>query len=120
MLLRPSYGTLGLVAFPYFVAIELLAPVVEVLGAVSLVVGLLLGAVDPQFALLFLLLAYGLGLVMTVLTLALEEWGYGGLRERLILLCFALVEPLGYRQLTTIWRVRGSSAGSGEARSGGR
>jgi cellulose synthase/poly-beta-1,6-N-acetylglucosamine synthase-like glycosyltransferase len=108
--MNPRYGTLGLLAFPYFALVELLAPVVEVLGIVTLIAGLAIGVMEVEFALLFLLLAYGFGLAMTVLTLALEEWsygGYGGTRERLLLFWFTLLEPLGYRQLTTIWRIRG-------------
>jgi len=110
VLFNPRYGSLGLLAFPYFLFIELLAPVVEILGLLGLIAGLTLHVVDTHFAILFMLAAYGLGLAMTVLTLALEEWGYrgyGGLRERLLLLFFALLEPLGYRQLTAIWRIRG-------------
>lgn len=109
-LLNPRYRSLGLVALPYFTFIELLGPVVEAVGLIGLVIGLAFGAVDLPFALLFFLVAYGLGLIMTVLTLALDEWNYrayGGLRERLRLLAFAVLEPLGYRQLTVIWRLRG-------------
>jgi hypothetical protein len=99
-----------MVVAPYFLFVELLAPVVELIGVLALVIGLPLGIVDVPFALLFLLVAYGLGLVLTTLTLALEEWtfgGYGGLRDRLTLLGFGALESLGYRQLTAFWRVRG-------------
>ena len=47
---------------------------------------------------------------MTVFTLTFDEWNYrayGGLRERLRLLGFALIEPLGYRQISVVWRLRG-------------
>jgi cellulose synthase/poly-beta-1,6-N-acetylglucosamine synthase-like glycosyltransferase len=107
---NPRYGAMGLVVAPYFVFVELLAPVVELVGVLVAILGLILGLVDVEFALLFLLVAYGLGLVLTVLTLALEEWtfcGYGGLRDRLVLLVFGALESIGYRQLTAIWRVRG-------------
>jgi cellulose synthase/poly-beta-1,6-N-acetylglucosamine synthase-like glycosyltransferase len=110
LFMNPRYGTLGLLAFPYFALIELLAPVVEVVGILTLIVGLSIGTMEVQFAVLFLLLAYGFGLAMTVVTLVLEEWsygGYGGTRERLFLFLFTTLEPLGYRQLTTIWRIRG-------------
>ena len=110
MLLNPRYGSVGLVAFPYFLWVELLAPVVEALGLVGLAVGLALGAIDWPFAALFFLAAYGLGLVMSVLTVALEEWsyrGYGGLGDRLRLVAIAVLEGAGYRQLTMVWRLRG-------------
>jgi cellulose synthase/poly-beta-1,6-N-acetylglucosamine synthase-like glycosyltransferase len=110
VILNPRYGAMGLVVAPYFLFVELLAPVVELIGVLAVIIGLPLGLVDVQFALLFLLVAYGLGLVLTTLTLALEEWtfcGYGGLRDRLTLLGFGALESVGYRQLTAFWRVRG-------------
>jgi cellulose synthase/poly-beta-1,6-N-acetylglucosamine synthase-like glycosyltransferase len=110
VILNPRYGAMGLVVAPYFLFVELLAPVVELVGVVVVVIGLPLGLVNVPFALLFLLVAYGLGLALTAFTLALEEWtfgGYGGLRDRLALLGFGALESLGYRQLTAVWRVRG-------------
>jgi cellulose synthase/poly-beta-1,6-N-acetylglucosamine synthase-like glycosyltransferase len=107
---RPRYGTLGLVAFPYFLFVELLAPVVEAFGIIGLALSLALGAVDLPFAVLFFAVAYGLGSVISVMTIALEEWSYrayGGLRDRLGLVAWSVTEGVGYRQLTTVWRLRG-------------
>jgi cellulose synthase/poly-beta-1,6-N-acetylglucosamine synthase-like glycosyltransferase len=110
IVLNPRYRAMGLVVAPYFVVVELLAPLVELVGLVALVVGLAIGAVDIPFAVMFLIVAYGLGLLITTLTIALEEWtygGYGGLGDRLMLLLWGILESLGYRQLTAVWRVRG-------------
>jgi cellulose synthase/poly-beta-1,6-N-acetylglucosamine synthase-like glycosyltransferase len=107
---NPRYGAMGLVVVPYFVLIELLAPVFELVGLIAVIVGLSFGAVDTSFALLYLLVAYGYGVVLTAYALALEQWtyrGYGGLFDRLWLLAVSLVEGLGYRQLTAVWRLRG-------------
>jgi hypothetical protein len=84
--------------------------VVELIGIVAIVIGLALGAVNLGFAILFLLVAYGFGLVLTTYTLALDQWtyrAYGGLHERLWLLFVSMFEGLGYRQLTAVWRLRG-------------
>jgi cellulose synthase/poly-beta-1,6-N-acetylglucosamine synthase-like glycosyltransferase len=110
MVLNPRFGVLGMFVVPYFLFIELLAPVVEAAGLLLLVLALVVGAVDAQFAVLFLAVAYGYGFLLTLYATVLDEWtyrGYGGLRERLVLLGFGLVEGLGYRQLTVIWRLRG-------------
>jgi hypothetical protein len=107
---NPRYRAMGLVVAPYFLFVELLAPLVELVGLVALVAGLAIGALNVPFAVMFLIVAYGLGLLLTTLTLALEEWtygGYGGLRDRLTLLLWGMLESLGYRQLTAVWRVRG-------------
>jgi cellulose synthase/poly-beta-1,6-N-acetylglucosamine synthase-like glycosyltransferase len=107
---NPRYGAMGLVVAPYFLLVELLAPVVELVGLAALVLGLAIGALNVPFAVMFLIVAYGLGLLLTALTIALEEWtygGYGGLRDRLMLLFWGMLESLGYRQLTAFWRFRG-------------
>jgi cellulose synthase/poly-beta-1,6-N-acetylglucosamine synthase-like glycosyltransferase len=110
MLLNPRYGAMGLVSMPYFLVVELLAPVVELAGLAGVVAGLLLDAVDLRFAFMFLLLAYGYGMALTAWTLVLDELtyrGYGGLGDRLWLLGVGLLEGLGYRQATAVWRLRG-------------
>jgi cellulose synthase/poly-beta-1,6-N-acetylglucosamine synthase-like glycosyltransferase len=110
LLFNPRYGAMGLVVYPYFIFVELIAPLVEALGVCGALVGLLLGALNWPFAVLFFLCAYGYGLVLTVYTLVLEEMNfhrYEGMRDRLWLLLWALLENFGYRQLTVVWRLRG-------------
>jgi cellulose synthase/poly-beta-1,6-N-acetylglucosamine synthase-like glycosyltransferase len=110
VMLRPRYGALGFVAFPYFVFVELLAPLVEFVGLIGLGAALAIGAVDGSFALLFFLVAYGFGVLLTCLTLVLDELSfprYAQLRDRLVLVPWAVLESLGYRQLTAYWRLRG-------------
>ncbi|WP_041776262.1 glycosyltransferase family 2 protein [Blastococcus saxobsidens] len=109
-LLNPRYGALGMVVLPYFLLIELLAPVVEFLAIIGLVPALLFGAVDVRFAVLLFLVAYGYGLLLTVCTLLLDEVAYRryhGLADRAVMVLWAVVESLGYRQLTVVWRLRG-------------
>jgi len=108
--LRPRYGTLGLVAFPYFILVELLAPLIEVVGLLGLGAALAVGAVDGSFALLFFLVAYGFGILLSLLTLVLDELSfqrYERIRDRLMLVPWTVLESLGYRQLTAYWRLRG-------------
>jgi ABC-type transport system involved in cytochrome bd biosynthesis fused ATPase/permease subunit len=101
---------MGWVAFPYFVFVELLAPVVEAVGFIGGIIGLALGMVNVPFAILYFLVAYGFGIVLSLATLLLEELSfqrYSGLRDRLFLVTWATLENLGYRQLTVVWRLRG-------------
>jgi cellulose synthase/poly-beta-1,6-N-acetylglucosamine synthase-like glycosyltransferase len=110
LLFNPGYGALGMVVYPYFVFAELLAPIVEALGLVGLVLGFAAGVVDTRFAVLFFLCAYGYGAILGVFALLLDEMSYRRyeqLSDRLILLGWALLENLGYRQLTVFWRLRG-------------
>ena len=110
VMFRRRYRALGLLVYPYFFIIELLAPLVEAVGFAGLAAGLLLGAVDWSFAVLFFLVAYGYGLCLTTFTLVLDELSfhrYERLRDRFLLLGWAVIESLGYRQLTVVWRLRG-------------
>jgi len=77
---------------------------------VGIAAGLVLGAVDLSFAVLFFLVAYGLGIVLATFTLALEELSfhrYERLSDRFLMMLWAVFENLGYRQLTVVWRLRG-------------
>ena len=110
LLFDPRYGALGLVCYPFFLFIELFAPILEALGIVVVLLGLLLGVIDGPFALLIFLLSYGYGLLLTLSAVLLEELSYrrySRARERLWLIGLALLEVFGYRQLTVIWRLRG-------------
>jgi len=107
---RPRYRALGLIAFPYYLLVELLAPVVEAVGLAGLGIGLVLGAVDGEFALLFFLFAYGFGILLSLVTLLLDELSfqrYPRIRDRMLLVLWAVLESFGYRQLTAYWRLRG-------------
>lgn len=108
--LNPRYRTLGLLAYPYFLFVELLAPLVEAFGLLALPAALLLDAINVEFALLLLTLAYGYGLLLTMSSLLLEELSgmpYARFGDRLRLIPWAILEMLGYRQMTVVWRLRG-------------
>jgi len=119
MLFNPRYGRLGLLAMPYFVLFEALAPVVEVLGYVLFPVFYLLGLFNAEFAFLFFLLAVAYGVLLSQLAVGMETLllkRYPRLRDRLALLLLAILEGLGYRQILAwerflatfqVWRKRG-------------
>lgn len=110
VLLNRRYGVLGWVLFPFFVAIEWVAPVVEAAGLVTIVAGLVLGAIDVPLAALVFLAAYGLGLLHSLSAITLAEFSsqrYGSVRDSRRMLMWAILENLGYRQLTVWWRLRG-------------
>ena len=111
LFLNPAYGAMGLISYPYQLFIELLSPMVEALGWLLLVVGLLSGQFNSEFALGFWLAAYGYGLLLTLLALMLEQACFPAQRrprEVVWLVVWALAESIGYRQLTTWARLQGT------------
>jgi cellulose synthase/poly-beta-1,6-N-acetylglucosamine synthase-like glycosyltransferase len=110
MLFNPKFGVVGMVVFPFFAIFELLGPVLELLGLVFVTLSFFLGIVDVPFMLLFLLVSVFFGVILSVLTLVLEELSYAAFpkwSQLARIVWFALLENLGYRQLTLWWRVRG-------------
>ncbi len=110
MLFNPRYGRIGMLAFPYFTFLEMLAPVIEVTGYFTFAIAALLGRLAPVYAVAFLTLAIGLGIGLSITAVVLEELGfrrYPKRRDLYQLLWLAIAENFGYRQLTTLWRLRG-------------
>jgi hypothetical protein len=84
--------------------------VVELFGYFWFVAGISFGFVDVKFAVLFLVVAFWLGALMSIQTLVIDNWGFNlfkGSKSRLKLLAAALLENLGYRQATPWFRIRG-------------
>ncbi len=107
LLCNPRYGKVGMIITPFFVFGEMIAPLVEFFGVLLTAVGLYVGVVNIEFALLFLAASWGYGTLLTLAAVVMEEVTfryYPRFRDFLRLVGFALLEPLGYRQATVIWR----------------
>ena len=110
MLFNPRYGRIGMIAMPFYVFGEMLAPAAELFGWIALALGLAVGAVDRDFALLFLAVAVGYGMLLSLWAIVLEELSFRRYSRRgdfFKLLGFAVIEGIGYRQLTVLFRLRG-------------
>lgn len=110
MTFNPRYGRIGLVAVPYYWLFELLAPVMELLGVVLVVLGLLVGAVDLDYTVRFLLVAYAFAILVSLAAVCAEELSfhrYGRWRDLLRILTSSVWENIGYRQVTAWWRIQG-------------
>jgi cellulose synthase/poly-beta-1,6-N-acetylglucosamine synthase-like glycosyltransferase len=107
MLLNPRYGTVGLLAMPYFFLFEFLGPVVEIFGYVAVPLSLWLGYLDVEFAVAFFLVAVGLGALLSVAAVFLEELRlnrYPRWVDVFKLTLYGILENFGYRQLNALWR----------------
>ena len=110
MLCNPRYGVVGLVAYPFFYFLETFGPVIEALGYVLFVVALLKGALSLPFTIAFFLVAFGVGMVLSLTAVVLEELSFRRYRrtgDLLQLFGLPIVEAFGYRPLNAWWRMRG-------------
>ena len=103
-------GVAGWVAFPFALLFEFASPLLELVGYVFFGVGLALGIVSLESTLAFLALAIGVGMMLSITGLLLEEMAfhvYPRMTDILILFLAVLVESFGYRQMNSVWRMIG-------------
>lgn len=110
LLFNPAYGSLGLTGYPYLFIIEMLAPLIEGTGYLMLLLSLVLGVFDAQMSLLLTAVAFTFGIFLSLGSVVLEEIGYRyypRLRDILRMAAFVVIENLGYRQMTVVYRLLG-------------
>ena len=108
--LSPRAGAAGLLAWPFMTLFELVGPLIELAGYVVMIGGFALGLISPAALVVFLLVAIGMGILLSVNGLLLETLSfrvYARKRDMLLMFAMAVLENLGYRQLNTLWRCRG-------------
>lgn len=122
MMGRKRYGLPGLIVMPFFVLFELLGPVFELVGYFWFFLAIMLGFADPRFTVAFFVVAVLWGMIHTVSCVIADRWTFrhdekesGGGK----LLLVAFLENLGYRQLTTLFRLRGLAEWIGGKKSWG-
>jgi cellulose synthase/poly-beta-1,6-N-acetylglucosamine synthase-like glycosyltransferase len=107
MMLNPKYGRVGMLAMPYFLLFEYLAPLIEVLGYIFLPISWWLGLLDHRIFVLFLASAIVYSLVLSIGSLILEEISfrrYSTPKQLLWLFLYSFLENFGFRQLHAWWR----------------
>lgn len=109
MIGNPKYGTTGTFALPFFLVVEALGPLVEGLGYVVVPIAFLLGVVNVEFFLVFVLLAMLFGTLLSWLGVLSEVIGYKRYErpsEIARLLLYGVLENVLYRQWRTLvlWR----------------
>jgi cellulose synthase/poly-beta-1,6-N-acetylglucosamine synthase-like glycosyltransferase len=110
MFLNPRFGSVGLFGMPYFTFFEVLGPVIELLGYAMTILGLIFGLIRVDTAILFFSVSMLFGMMLSLASVLLEEFTlrkYAGARDLLVLLSAAVLESVGFRQLTAIWRLQG-------------
>jgi cellulose synthase/poly-beta-1,6-N-acetylglucosamine synthase-like glycosyltransferase len=110
MLFRPRYGRIGTFALPYLWIFELLAPIIELGGIVTIVLAAALGALSREFFIQFMIFGYAFATVISLGAVLQEELTYKRYNDwrdvaRLVSCCF--LEHFPYRQLHMVWRLQG-------------
>ena len=110
VLVKPRYGRLALVGFGYILLVDVLGPIVELLGYLLIPMFWITGVLSTEYLLAFLAVSFTFGVVISVGALALEESElrrFPRARDLVLLTAVAVLENFGYRQLNNLWRLRG-------------
>ncbi len=110
MLFNPKYGRIGMVAFPLMFIIDVLGPVVELASYILVPIFYFTGMLNTEFMLLFLGLFFVLGIFISMMSLVMEEISlqrFKSAKSLVIMALMAIIENFGYRQLNSIWRIKG-------------
>jgi hypothetical protein len=105
-----SGGAPGWIAMPVTMLFEWIGPAVEVVGYAFAAVAIVMGWFSTHFALLLLAAAFGLGVLLSVVTVLLDDVAfhvYRSWKDLFLLLGASVVENLGYRQMNAWWRLCG-------------
>ena len=110
LITNPRGGAVTWIAIPFYVVFELFGPILEVAGYFFILLCALMGWLAWPEAMIFFALAVGLGMLLSTSAIMLEEMSfhmYPRFGQLLALYGVAIIENLGYRQLTSFWRLRG-------------
>jgi cellulose synthase/poly-beta-1,6-N-acetylglucosamine synthase-like glycosyltransferase len=108
--LNPKYGVVGMVTYPFLLVFEGWGVILELAGYVAFFWLWWRGAIETDFMIAFFWVAFFCGAALSLCGVLLGEMTprrYPKARHWVILIAFAFIENLGYRQLTTALRLLG-------------
>jgi cellulose synthase/poly-beta-1,6-N-acetylglucosamine synthase-like glycosyltransferase len=110
MLFNSKFKAVGLLSFPFHLYVEALGSLVEFVGYFMVPLALMFGMVPVPLFIMFLVLSLVYGSFLSVGSVLLEELTYRrypSFRDLMILLVYAILENIGYRQIVLYYRVQG-------------
>lgn len=111
LLFARGSGTVGWLAFPFFILVEWLSPFVEIAGYIFTGYLVVTGKISPIDATLIFIFAVLLSVFLSAVSLLLDEITFPGttrIRGILVLMLFSFLECFGYRQLNMIYKIQGA------------
>ena len=108
--LNPGYGVVGVFSFLYFFVFEFLSCVIELIGTITIIVSYAFGFINKEFFITFFMVYMLYSSVISIASIILEGYLFRGsipISIKLKLIIFSLIEPFGYRQFCSYFRILG-------------
>ena len=110
MALNPRYGRVGILGFGHMLVMDVVSPVLEVLGYLTIPLFWYFGVLSYEYLIGYAAIVFGLGTFTSIASLMLAEFQlrpYPHISDLARLGSAAVLENFGYRQLHNFWRMRG-------------
>jgi cellulose synthase/poly-beta-1,6-N-acetylglucosamine synthase-like glycosyltransferase len=111
MTFNPRYGVLGMVAMPFFWFFELIGPVFQATGFITIPAAVALGVLDVKFLIGFLIASIAFGVLLSIAALVLEEVSFkrhDPHKDAARLFVYTILDNFGYRQIQEWFRLKGT------------
>lgn len=106
LLFNPKYGTVGLVAIPYYYIFEFLGPLIETEGYLMMVLASIFLLLNVKIALLLFVTTIVMGIMISLGSLLIAENLLTRFKPKdiFLLIFYAFIENFGFRQVTSTLR----------------
>ncbi len=121
MFFNPKYGRLGMLSYPYWFFYEWLAPILEFIGCIAVVVFLYLGILNWDFFVAITMAIYAFSVMFSFYAILWEVYSYNQYprtKDILTLMLAAVLEPILFHPLVVWSSVRGNLKKLFKVRSG--
>ncbi|KGK31581.1 glycosyltransferase family 2 protein [Cellulophaga sp. E6(2014)] len=111
MFFNPKYGRLGMISYPYWFFYEWLAPLLEFFGFFSIILFYFLGILNLPFFLAITTMIYMYSIMFSFYAILWEVYSYNeykNVKDILILMGCALIEPFVFHSIVVFAAVRGN------------
>lgn len=108
VLFNPSYGTMGMVSMIYYLLLEAVEPLVEIIGLAVIVLAAVLHMLNLPFMLAYFGLFFILSALVTVTSFFVRNYSARTpltVIQAIYAIIFSFVECLGFHQLLSIFRI---------------
>jgi len=110
MFFNKKYGKTAFLILPYFFAFEFMVPILELIGVIIIILCFLFVDVNYEFFFYLTFLVYMFYLTITIISIVLDEIlykNYANVKELLILLVMAIIEPFVYHPVNVYASLKG-------------
>ena len=111
VIFNPKYGIFGMLSFPYWIAFEWLAPIIEATGVVYYIYMIITGQINWEYAIILLIYVYTFSVMITVFAVLWDEIThkqYESKMEVFKLCVAAMLEPFFYHPLVVFYAIKGN------------